>query len=334
MKTHNIDWNLSDLLQFHKTKGHSFNQPNNPIFFPDPSSYMAKMGLTLSRRRRLLIGLTKVLDFLICLTVSGENGCNLTIEECSARKNYIEGFKESVKKQYTKITTSSFCKQQEERLLINANKGSEMPMEFLKQILNIWIFSETRRKLFEKVFNFPSYLTEFCREKKYPSIDMKSDSIGIENWSTNEKDRLKCSSILRKHTTEIRALLQLEILSLGIGHRSMIVCAIQIKDIILPRIFSETNNELVISNTKTKTKYGLCYVPIDQIILDGCLMYLRYIRTIYQGFYKNIEDWPEKSLFVTHRKNSRQMTKPSPKMDKLIKDAVREKNPHILNNNY
>ena len=128
--------------------------------------------------------------------------------------------------------------------------------------------------------------------------------------------------------------MQLEILALGIGHRAQIVTSIEIKDIILPRLINEESNDVVLSDTKTKVKYGLCYCPLDKSTLEGCLVYLRFIRTIYQGHHTTKEEWPEKSLFVTHSINSKEQKKPCQNMDTLLKMAVAEENVHLLTGKY
>ena len=136
------------------------------------------------------------------------------------------------------------------------------------------------------------------------------------------------------YTTELRSLLELEILSLGIGHRAQIVTKIEIKDIILPSFINDDNSDIVISDTKMKRKYGLAYSPTEQITLDGCLMYLRFIRTIYQGHYKTLNNWPHRSLFVTHCKTSNELSKPTQNMDSLLKEAVEEENSHLITGKY
>lgn len=233
-------------------------------------------------------------------------------------------FKENILKQYSAVSTSNWTHRQEDRVLINHHKGNEMPSWILKKVLNIWIYSDKRKEMYSKINNFEGYLKKFCLDNNFPKLDTNKESLGLDTWPENEVIKLRSSKNLMHATAELRSHLQLEILALGIGHRAQIVTNIQIKDIILPRLIDEESNDLVLSKTKTKSTYGLCYCPLDNNTLDGCLVYLRFIRTIYQGHYKTIDDWSKKSLFVTHSKFSKEQTKPCQNTDLLLKSAVAE----------
>ena len=335
MKKRNVDWNLNDLLLFNRTRGSTFNSQKGVTFFEDPTQYMIDESMPLPRKLKFLMSLVHAVEMIASTIISGKNGCTLSIEECAYRKSALNTFKEKILKQYSAISSSTFVHRQQDRLLLHSHRGNEMPSEFLKKILNIWIYSKKRRELYAKLFSFGKYLKKFCDEKRYPSLDIEKESLGMDEWPEEEVTRLRSSTIFSHDTTELRSLLELEILSLGIGHRAQIVTNIQIKDIILPSLINEEeSSDIVIANTKTNAKYGLAYNPINQITLDGCLVYLRFIRTIYQGHYKTIDNWSQKSLFVTHCKNSKEQTKPSQNMDALLKLAVSEENSHLLTGKY
>ena len=290
MKKKNVSWNLNDLLRINKTKGTTFNSKNGIIFFEDPTQYILAEDLPLPRRLKLLMALVHATELLASTLISGHKDCSLSITECASRKSALVTFKERLLKQYTCIFGSNFCHRQKDRLLIHEHKGSEIPVDLLKQILNIWVYSSKRKEMYKKLFGFESYFKSFCIDNKYPPIDVETKSLGIDEWDEKEIKRLRASKKFAHYTSELRSHLQLEILALGIGHRAQIVTSIEIKDIILPRLINEESNDVVLSDTKTKIKYGLCYCPLDESTLEGCLVYLRFIRTIYQGHHKTIKD--------------------------------------------
>ena len=174
--------------------------------------------------------------------------------------------------------------------------------------------------MYNTITQFEEYFIQFCKERNFPSIDTSKESLGMDEWPDSEVIKLRSSTKFSQITTEIRSHLELEILSLGIGHRAQIVTSIQIKDIILPKLIDQESNDLVLSNTKTKAKYGL--------------VYLRLIRTIYRGHYKTIDNWPQKGLFVFHSKSSKEISRPDQNMDSLLKAAVAEKNSHLLSGDH
>ena len=334
MKEKNISWHLNDLLMFNKKKGSTFNAQNGITFFEDPMQYMIEENLPLPRKLKLLMALVHATEFISSTIIPGKKDCTLSITDSASRQSVLTTFKDDLLKLYASISSSNFCHRQEDRLMIHEHKGSEIPVDFLKKILNIWVYSNLRRELYAKLFHFEDYLNKFCTDNKYPVIDTNQESLGMDKWPEDEITRLKSSKKFAHETSELRSHLGLEILSLGIGHRAQIVTSIKIKDIILPSLIDGEINDMVLSDTKTRSKYGLCYCPIDKTTLEGCLVYLRIIRTIYQGHYKDIEDWPQKSLFVTHSKNSKELSKPSQTMDQLLKRAVAEKNGDLLTGTY
>ena len=220
--------------------------------------------MPLPRRLKLLMALVHATELLASTLISGHNDCTLSITECVSRKSALVTFKERLLKQYSCIFGSNFCHRQKDRLLLHKHKGSEIPVDLLKQILNIWVYSSKRKEMYTKLFNFESYFKTFCDDNKYPPIDIEKKSLGIDKWDEKEILRLRASKKFAHYTTELRSHLQLEILALGIGHRAQIVTSIEIKDIILPRLINEESNDVVLSDTKIKVKCGLCYCPLDK----------------------------------------------------------------------
>ena len=137
MKKKNVNWSLNDLLRLNKSKGSTFNSENGIIFFEDPTQYILDDDMPLPRRLKLLMALVHATELLASTLISGHNDCTLSITECVSRKSALVTFKERLLKQYSCIFGSNFCHRQKDRLLLHKHKGSEIPVDLLKQILNI-----------------------------------------------------------------------------------------------------------------------------------------------------------------------------------------------------
>ena len=138
----NVDWNLNDLLLFNRTRGSTFNSQKGVNFFEDPTQYMIDESMPLPRKLKFLMSLVHAVEMIASTIISGKNGCTLSIEECAYRKSALNTFKEKILKQYSAISSSTFVHRQQDRLLLHGHRGNEMPSEFLKKILNIWIYSK------------------------------------------------------------------------------------------------------------------------------------------------------------------------------------------------
>ena len=144
-------------------------------------------------------------ELLASTLISGHKDCALSITECASRKSALVTFKERLLKQYTCIFGSNFCHRQKDRLLIHEHKGSEIPVDLLKQILNIWVYSSKRKEMYEKLFDFESYFKSFCVDNKYPPIDVETKSLGIDEWDEKEIKRLRASKKFAHYTSELRS---------------------------------------------------------------------------------------------------------------------------------
>ena len=132
--------------------------------------------------QKLFMALIHALNMLSSMLIPGQKGCTLTTEECSSRKTAIDIFHALIDKYHAAASGTSFSARQEDRLLLHEHKGDEMPTDVLKQILKIWIFSNKRRDMYKKLFDFENYLIKFGESKGLPPFDMKKYDLGLSSY--------------------------------------------------------------------------------------------------------------------------------------------------------
>ena len=219
MARSNINWQLNDLLAINNIKGDDFNTRDGPKFLVDPTDYMTERNLSISRKYKLACALVKVMEFLNFKLSPGNQFSNLGISESANRRVAIDSFSSVLRKLMSKFQTSTIATQQEKRIAVEKHEGMEMSAEYVRKILSIWLFSNHRHMIYEKIANFSTWLQEYCQVNDFPELKVDSASLGLDEWSMKELNRLQNSKRMVQESTEIRDLLNLELLGVGICHR-------------------------------------------------------------------------------------------------------------------